>query len=150
MTDTENYQLGNFKNITQEQQALFNVLAPLIEEYIKEAKVPGTVAGYVKELTIIPIKIHDELCGFWGVTTRLLADQKIATVKAFYLRKHLRGRHLNRVTDDLARLFMKNGITVVEIWAYPAVQKWLERRYNIKPYIYVNCCPIETFQIFKD
>lgn len=136
--------------MTKEQQALFASLAPLIDEYIKEAKVPGTVEGYVKELTIIPIKINNELNGFWGVTTRTLADRKIGTIKACYIRKQFRGNHFREVVSDLTRLFTKNGITVVEIWAYPAVQKWIERRFKIKPYIYVNCCPIDVFQRLID
>ena len=136
--------------LPRDQQALLELLAPLIGEYLKEIKSPVTVEAYLKELSIYPIRVDQILMGFWGIRVRTVGPKRLATIKAFYLRRRYRGRYLNRIADDLVRGLIKQGVTEVEIWAHPEVQHWLEKRYGIKPIIYVTHNPIETFKVYEE
>ena len=126
------------------------LVEPLIAEYLKEIQSPLSVAEYCSELTIAPIKIDGEIVGFWGLRFRVSGNRKLATAKGFYLKKSCRGSHLNQAADDFIRGLKRQGITELEIWAHPGVQRWLERRYGIKPVIQVTHNPLEVFEIFED
>lgn len=128
-------------------QQLVNLLSPLVNEYLTETKSGSTVDAFLREFAIYPIRIEGILMGFWALRIREAGATRLATVKAIYLRKQFRGRYLNRAADDLVRGLAKQGVTNLEIWAYPKVMLWLKKRYQIKPEIYVTNNPLSTFQI---
>ena len=126
-------------------------LEPLIREYLLEINYRTSVDAYLKELTISPILLDGILMGFWGLQIRTVANaRKLATMKALYLKKEFRGRYLDRAADDLIRGLAKQGVTDVEIWSFAHVQEWLEKRYGIKPKIFVTYNSIDTFKVYKD
>jgi hypothetical protein len=137
--------------LPKDQQQLRAVLRPLIQEYLKEIKSPLRVDEFLREQLVAPIRIDGMLMGFWGLRVRSLGGAgKLATIKAFYLRRAQRGKHLNRAADDLIRGLTKQGVTELEIWAHPKVQFWLEKRYGIKPKICITHNRIDVFQIFEE
>ena len=139
------------ESLNKERVLLYNKLEPLIREYLIEIKSSVSVSVYLQELAVTPISIDGILMGFWGLQVRAgTGSRKLATMKALYLKKEYRGRYLNRIADDLIRGLLKQGVTELEIWSYPGMQKWLEKRYGIKPNIYVTYNPIEIFRVFKD
>jgi hypothetical protein len=133
--------------LPKDQAELLKVLAPLIEEYLVETKIGVNIVEYLQELVISAIEIDGTLIGFWGLRVRPLLKGKLATVKAIYFRKQYRGQYLNRAADDFIRKLSEQGVTELEIWAYPQILRWLEKRYGVQPKIYVTHNPIEIFQV---
>jgi hypothetical protein len=140
------------RNVSPDEQVqLYNLVQPLISAYLAEIRSEITIDAYLKEFAIIPIVIEEKLMGFWGVKLQALnPPRRLATIKAFYLQREYRGRFINQAADILVRGLSKQGITELEIWAFPGVQRWLERRYGIKPNIFVTYNPIETFKVYKE
>lgn len=131
--------------------ALHPGLDPFIREYLLEINCKTSVAAYLKELAVSPIILDGILMGFWGLQLRSGGGgRKLATMKALYLRKEYRGRYLDRAADDLIRRLSEQGVTELEIWSFQHVQEWLEKRYGIKPNIFVTYNPIDTFKVYKD
>jgi len=133
--------------ITKDQNELLKLLSPLIESYLAEMKISSSVEEYVRELAILPIKIEGKLIGFWGVSYRKKGKIFLATLKACYLMREYRGRYLNRAADDFFRGMEKQGVTNLEVWNHYNVQRWFERRYSLKPQIFVTHGKLEQFKI---
>jgi hypothetical protein len=135
------------QELSAEQQALLNKLAPLIQEYLNETKLPTSLAAYLKELAFMQIVIDGKLIGFWGGRFRRSGGMKLMTIKAFYVKPEFRGRYLNRAADDLVAMLERQGVTDLEVWNAPEVQKWFEKRYKMKPQIYVTFNPLRDYRI---
>ena len=125
-------------------------ISSLIQAYIAETGSPATVEEFAGELSIAPITVLDALIGFWGLVFKESKTGRVAVIKAFYLVPEHRGRLLNSVTDDLIRGLTAVGVKHMEVWAFPAVQSWLNKRYGIKPIAHVSFDPIEKYQIYDD
>lgn len=134
--------------LPKDQAALLELLSPLISEYLGIMKIPLSIEQYLKELAVAPIRIDNLLIGFWGVRIRGAGERKLATVKAFYIREKYRGRYLNRAADDFVRGLSQQGVTEIEVWADSEVQKWLTKRYGIRPTLFITHNPIGVFQVY--
>jgi hypothetical protein len=128
---------------------LRKIIEPLVQEYLKEINSPMSVREFLQEQSIVPIRVNEKLVGFWGLHRHRVQGSEVATVKAFYLQPEFRGEHLNDAADDLIRTLIREGITHLEIWAFPKIQRWLTRRYGIKPRIHVSQAPIEVFKVYE-
>jgi hypothetical protein len=132
--------------LPQTQQDLLIKLSPLISEYLSEVKLSTSLQDFLHELQVFPIVIEDQLIGFWAGIIRASGTAKLFTIKGFYVRKQYRGRYISKAADNLYYFAMRQGVTDVEIWNSPGVQKWFERRYAAKPLLYVTHAKIATFR----
>lgn len=143
--------MTNERDLLANKEKLLGTLEPLISEYLREIKNDVPVSTYLKELGVTPIILNNTVAGFWGLQIVASKDgKKRATIKAFFLKKEFRGKDRDRVADDLIKGLLTQGVTELEIWAYPEIQTWLESRYGIKPNIFVTHNPIQKFMDFKD
>ena len=143
--------MTNERDPIADKDLLYKTLEPLIKEYLKEINLDLPVSSYLKELGVTPIFLNGSVAGFWGLQIVAVPNgKKRATVKAFYIRKEFRGKDRDRVADDFIKGLSTQGVTDLEIWAYPEIQNWLESRYDIKTNIHVTYNPIQKFMVFKN
>jgi hypothetical protein len=135
------------EELSAQQRAVLKQLVPLISEYLTETKLPTTLEAYLKELSFLQILIDEKLIGFWGIRLRSSGTMKLLTIKAFYVRRQYRGSFLNRAADYIFTFAENHGVTDVEIWNYPSVQRWFERRYKMKPKIFVTFNSFNEFRL---
>ena len=138
------------QELSPAQQELLNKLAPLINEYIVETKLQTTLQAYLQELVFMQIVVDGQLIGFWGGRFRESGRMKLMTIKAFYVQPKYRGKYLNQAADDLVSMLERQGVTDLEVWNDPSVQPWFERRYNMKPKIYVTFNALSEYRVPRE
>lgn len=123
-------------------------LSALVREYIASSGASASFDEFVRELSIVPIKWRGELKGFWGLAIHKKSNGALAVIKAVYIVPKTRGRLLNKFTDILMEGLAERGVTHIEVWAFPKIEKWLRHRYKFTPRIHIIQTPIEGFLTF--
>lgn len=135
-------------NPESQYATLLTELSPLVRSYLTEVNSPATLEEFLKELTVVPIRWKGQLSGFWGLKIRRNSRGVLAAIKAAYILPSLRGPLFGKFVDILMDGLARRGVTHIEIWAFPGVERWLRRRYKFVPRMHIIQTPIEAFLNF--